>query len=1204
MDPTNEIKVLRQRTGLTQKQLANAVEVTPNTVARWERGELAISAPMRERLERIAYSRRSGTAVTRPSAIALDEHHRAIIDALNRRLDPDAFEECAAELLRVEWPTLVPVRGGADDGFDGAVAEGTGGEPLPLVTTTGEKLVSNLSRSLDQAKCKGWRPTSALFATSRRITPPTRRKLFDAAQARGVTLRQAYDQDWFAQRLYQAPEWCNGLLGVTGRPAALSLFPITQRPLIGDAVLGRQREVQWLLKQQGDCLVVGEPGSGKTFLLQSLALEGRALFLVDDDRTQIANDVRKLRPPAVIVDDAHADPTQIARLDQIRREVGAEFRIIATSWPGLADSVRSTLKVGDASELELGRLDADTMVEIIKSIGVRGPNQLLYIIRKQAAGRPGLAATLAHLCISGNVERVVSGDSLMAELSRGLGKMIGGDAVSLLAPFALGGTAGAKQDLVSRSLGVAPFKLYRDLANVGAAGVIRERADRAISVEPEPLRWSIVKRVFFDGPVTLDINPFLSIVENRKDALQTLIGVRYRGAAIPELEHWLDKENSPDLWSAYASLGSAEARYILRRRPGLIQEIAPSALSSAPETAIPMLLERVSDKDDATRNGTTDRLAQMRPDSPLDRLKTWAKAISSEGEHVLERRLAIVQATISWGKRSGNGRPAIRALCIALLPGLDYSVPDPGIGNKISRVSRMLRDDELSALTEHWPAVLEVVKGTKHVPWSDLFDLVEAWLVPQVSFFPPVKFDKTTDKILRNFAATMLGGLAECSRQHPGVQHQIGQLASRLDISLDLNLCPVFEVLCPSESIGSRDWESQHRQWSDATSELADNWRARPVDDTASLLRWFEGEADLAGIAHLRLSDLFCMHLAERVPDPTAVANALIRDALPSALVAPFLHRAAVEDRPGWHTLAQRCLTEEQYRWSAVETVLKHQAPSRELLTEAVSKAAEMPNLQGFLMSSCRSVPEATITEMLRSNDSRVAVATAVGYSLAFRGVIPGSLGTAWRRAILRSARDTVSGQSSSYWIEEILPKDNGLAVDWLVSNLTGSDSSSRWTTLRSAKKVVGSLGLEQRRIVLARVDAVGASYVITEVMKLLIGGDLDLYGQLLKSKSLEPHHLDPLNGDPDNEWRAMALAALERGYATQDVVDATLWPGRSWFGPKSEMWKGRRLGFKALLNDPDDRIAEIGLLGVHDTTEWENAELVREKEMAVEGHH
>ena len=85
-----------------------------------------------------------------PSKIALDEHHSAIIAALNQRLDPGLFEECAVVLLRSAWPTVVSVRGGADDGFDGAVAD-VSGEPFPLVTTTGVKLVSNLSRSLDQA---------------------------------------------------------------------------------------------------------------------------------------------------------------------------------------------------------------------------------------------------------------------------------------------------------------------------------------------------------------------------------------------------------------------------------------------------------------------------------------------------------------------------------------------------------------------------------------------------------------------------------------------------------------------------------------------------------------------------------------------------------------------------------------------------------------------------------------------------------------------------------------------------------------------------------------------------------------------------------------------------------------------------------------------------------------------------------------------
>lgn len=318
----------------------------------------------------------------------------------------------------------------------------------------------------------------------------------------------------------------------------------------------------------------------------------------------------------------------------------------------------------------------------------------------------------------------------------------------------------------------------------------------------------------------------------------------------------------------------------------------------------------------------------------------------------------------------------------------------------------------------------------------------------------------------------------------------------------------------------------------------------------------------------------------------------------------PFLHRAAGNNHSGWPTLAERCLREERYRWTAVETVLKHQVPPRELLGKAISAAGEMPNLEAFFSASCHSVPESTIAEMMRSADGRVAVAAAVGYWLAFRGDIPGSLHTAWRKAILRSAREGVSGQSNSHWIEEILSKDSSMAVAWLVSYLTGSDSSSRFAALRSAKKIVRALGFEQRRIVLARVDDAGPSYGIIEVMKLLIGGDPDLYGQLLESKSLEPHHLDPLKGDLGDEWRGMALAALERGYETQEVVDATLGGSFSWVGPESEMWKGRRQGFEVLLDDPDGRIAEIGAVAVQYTTAREDAALAREREIAVEGRH
>ena len=1125
----------------------------------------------------------------------LDRHHQEILDAFDQKLDPDVFEACAADLLRHEWPTLVPVRGGADDGYDGAVAD-PAGEPFPLIATTGAKLVDNLSRNLKRMEHRGWSSASAMFATSRRITPATRRKLFEAARARGVSLRQIYDQDWFGQRLYREPEWCRRLLGVTGRPAALSLFPVTQRPLLGDAVLGREREMRWLLEQESDCLLVGEPGSGKTFLLRSLALQGDARFLVDQDRTQIANDLRSLRPAAVIVDDAHVRPAQVAELDQIRKEVGAEFRIIATSWPGAADVVRSVLNVGRTAELRLDRLDADTIVEIIKSIGVRGPDRLLWIIRKQAAGRPGLAATLAHLCLTGNVEDVFSGESLLDELARSLDRIMDIDTLRLLAPFALGGAAGVRQEVVSQRLGRSLFDVNGDLAKLGAAGVIRERSDGAISVEPDSMRWTMVKRVFYDGPATLEVATFLEIVEDRQDALHTLIGARSRGAAVADLERRLEETNSPKLWAMYAWLGPAAARHALGRRPGFIHEIAQPALCSAPETAIPMLLDRMVD--DRGRSG------QSTADRSVDELKEWAKGITSDGEHVVERRLVLVRETVAWWMRTRNGEPAVRVLCVALMPGLAYSVPDPGRGNSVTHMSQMLGDDDLQALIELWPEVLNLVRRSERVPWRELFDLVRAWLTPQASFFPPVKFGDTTGEILRNFASTMLEGMAAVSRRHPGIQHRIGELARHIPMSPELSLHPEFEVLCPSKS-NYRDWKHQRRLWNGALAELADHWMHRSFEDVASLLKWCEHEADLAGVDRPRLSPAFCIHLAERLSDPVAAAEALVSHELPSALVAPFFRKAASDRHPGWTRLARRCLEADEYRWSAVETVLQQGAAPSDLFASALSCAADMPHLEDFLVSSCREIPEAEISAMLQSDVPRIAVATAVGYWIARQGDVPESLRSEWRRAVHCSARgEATSGRSDHHLIGEILSKDSDLAADWLKLNLTAADSPSHWMTHDLAKTAARSLGHEQRQDVLTRLVAAGAVFAMPEVIKLLVNGDLDLYRQLTDSESLKEHHLDPLEGGPDATWRRIALAALDRGYSVHDILRATLGRSRSWMGSASEMWAGERREFEALLNDADDRIAEVGRAGVEYTSARVRQATVQEMAEAVEGIH
>jgi len=49
-----DIRALRGKLGWTQVALAEAIGVTSNTVARWERGEMTISEPTARLLKKIA----------------------------------------------------------------------------------------------------------------------------------------------------------------------------------------------------------------------------------------------------------------------------------------------------------------------------------------------------------------------------------------------------------------------------------------------------------------------------------------------------------------------------------------------------------------------------------------------------------------------------------------------------------------------------------------------------------------------------------------------------------------------------------------------------------------------------------------------------------------------------------------------------------------------------------------------------------------------------------------------------------------------------------------------------------------------------------------------------------------------------------------------------------------------------------------------
>lgn len=477
-----------------------------------------------------------------------DPLYRAIVERLKDRLDPDLFERCVADLLRDEWPTLVPVRGGTDAGMDAAIAEGEG-PAFPLVCTTAKDVIGNLTRSLNSYLRDGGSRRQVVLATSQDLTQRRRRNLEKRAGEKGFVLVQVYGQAAMADRLYRSPSWCLELLNLTGAPSALSVLPLTKRPLLGEAIVGRDEDLAWLRGADGDRVLVGMPGSGKTFLLHKLTLEGWGLFVTSDDVTEVAGALRAQQPPVVIVDDAHLNPDYVVELRRLRDEMGTDFSMVATTWKGESDEVVEALNVTDAQVRELRLLTRDETVSVIESSGVRGPVELVREIVDQAEGRPGLAVTLAYLCLRGGVREVALGEALKRSTVTAFERLVGEETTQVLAAFALGGDEGMRPTAVSRALEMPRHRVYSAVARLAAGGVVdRARStaswlvaaetvgsleEESLAVRPPNLRYALVRDVFFGGPPALPAGELVEAASGTTEAVRTLIGTAAYGANVP-----------------------------------------------------------------------------------------------------------------------------------------------------------------------------------------------------------------------------------------------------------------------------------------------------------------------------------------------------------------------------------------------------------------------------------------------------------------------------------------------------------------------------------------------------------------------------------------------------------------------------------------------------------------------------------------------
>jgi len=1085
-----------------------------------------------------------------------DPFYNQIVQRLNQQLDPDTFEKCACSILREFHPTLVPIPGGSDAGMDGAISDGQG-RAFPLICTTQKNVIENLTKSLSSYKKKIGRRKKVILATSRELTPTKRRNLEKRAGELGFIPIQIYTQSAIAELLYNKPRWCKELLGLEGKVQALSTFPQTRRCRLSSTLIGREEDKKWLTRIKSDVLLVGQPGSGKTFLLYTFAKENNGFFVVSDDIDNIAEELRSKKPKFLIVDDALLGNKLILieKLKHLRNEIYAEFRIIATCWPSKRDSVISILNITNKEEniRNLSLLTREQIVEVIKGCGIGGPNQLIREIVNQAVGKPGLAATLCYLCISGEIDSVVLGDALSRDTKATFEPLVGEKATQVLATFSLGGEAGFPMAMVADELSINLTDLQSMVTQLAAGGVLREIQNANLSVMPTVLRYSLVRDVFFRGAASLPYSNLIEKTLDKNQALLTLLGAKHRRANIsdkvivPLLEQYGDEE----AWEAFAWLGHKEAGWIIENHSERLICIVKPALHHVPNIILPLLFEKAIDD---------NRPLHSNLSHPLRIIEDWVKEAIPGKEDAVKCRKKLFESALQWIEQNKDLTTGLKAISIALNPAFQTSETSPGSGMSVMLIMGHITEKEMKEIQTLWPQVLNILRTKKVENWEPIKELAAHWIH---CHFGPTKVSPEIRKLMKSFARKILNDINTIVKSNQGMLHWIKSQCINHHFRIKVCLDRDFEILYP---IGrNHDWEKQSGIHSSNIKKLSSRWATKKAESVVKKLISFKQQSKFCGHVWPELTPNLCSELSQKTTMPEKWVELLLKHNGEGYWVLPFLEKTISLKRPNWEALILQCLRSQNVKSYIIPSLIINRNISESIFDEIIKEEDVLCN-SIIIVCMRGEVPRNRLKKLLNHRCNKVAGCTAIGMWEANKNIDTSLFGD-WSRAI-------INYPEKEYHLKSVFETYPDIAFQWLLQNkevLKYFWHEHKEDPIATAVRV---LSVEHRERLIKELPS---EYSLGNFIHELIGNNSCLYELLLKEKKHEHIHLSYFEKFPDENWITMAKLSLNHGHKPDDIAYAAICSSRSWSGKESNMWKEWSEKYSFLLNDRDGRIVEIG---------------------------
>src|SRR2546425_1749069 len=725
----------------------------------------------------------------------MDRLRNLIARGLSEPLDSDVFERCAASLLRPLYPGLVHVPGGTDFGMDGYVAPANE-PPIVLVATTSDRGPANIRRNLGAYRTSGGPSRTAIFATTQSMGGRKRRNADAAAGEEEFTLLNSFDRGWFAEELYRDPRWRLELLGIPGDSPALSYIPASRLLNVGVPLLGRVTELDDLRDVQGDVVIVGEPGVGKSAILRELAKDDWGLFVVDYSLDRLADAIREEDPRRIIVDDAHFRNDFLPRLRHLRDEIDASLDIVAVTWPGQADVVRAELQPVVTFGVEL--LPRDVILEVIEAVGVNGPTEFQAALVTQARGRPGLAATLALLAVRGGIREVATGEALFNETEATVRRLLGNQSASVLGVIALSGGFGGAMEGVPNVLNLDLATQREVIVGLASGGVIAEVGSpkSRLVVQPEALRYAAVRAVFFRGPGSLPLERALAQLPDPSAAVLPLAAAAHRGAAVPDgiLRELVVARPTRSVVEAYASLRMTQAEVALFAAPGEGTVIGTTALRHSPRWAFRILMERaVGD----------NRVRHSYPDHPM---RQRSDHVAAEGSR---ERYELFEAASAYIAEGGDPNVGLEAIAYSLSPRFERHSTDAGLGRTWTMHHGTLSLPELENAAGLWGRVPDLlpVKGCKD--YQPLIGTLTDWAYPGRM---GGSVDDRRSRLMQEVAARAVVDVASAMTGHAGVLTRLAELSTHAGLGAPISVARNFRTLFPPGRLEG-NWQAHERRY-------------------------------------------------------------------------------------------------------------------------------------------------------------------------------------------------------------------------------------------------------------------------------------------------------------------------------------------------------------------------------------------------------